>query len=282
MEKIIKFIAVETIYNGHLQSLSAASVVYVSYILIADKIINIPLLFIVYLIFELIFLFDRYKDIEKDTITNSVRSKHLAKYKNIVPYILVGMFLLIIFIHNKYSNPISFAVSSVIIIFGTLYNLYLKKLTKIIPMFKNFYVASFYALIAFFPYIFLEQNYSLNTSLILLSFAFFIQMMFDQIFLDIKDIDSDHKNGLLTFPVLFNKENTLSFLSKYNLLLFSLLMILAVYFANYVLAFLFLSGLFLNITQLIFFRVKPVAPFVMSAAKIIFWAILFSVIINVV
>jgi len=52
----------------------------------------------------------------------------------------------------------------------------------------------------------------LSFSLFLMWFFVFLRMVVNTIFLDIKDVESDKKQSLLTIPILIGREKTLTFL----------------------------------------------------------------------
>mgnify|MGYP001562821980 CR=1 FL=1 len=69
IEKILKTIWKEFVYGGHLLSLGAASIVFTSAILLEIK-ITWDCLLVVYLGAQIIYLYNRYKEFKKDSLTN--------------------------------------------------------------------------------------------------------------------------------------------------------------------------------------------------------------------
>ena len=68
IKKILKFIWDEFIYGGHLLSLGGTSVTFFSCILLNIK-ITLDCLFIVYLIVYVVYLYNRFKEIDIDCLT---------------------------------------------------------------------------------------------------------------------------------------------------------------------------------------------------------------------
>jgi len=73
MKHVLQFISREAIYTGHLQAIGAAGIVY-----LAAALFNLPvpllLLGAVYTLFQGIYYYDRYSDIDIDRETNSKRT----------------------------------------------------------------------------------------------------------------------------------------------------------------------------------------------------------------
>ena len=216
MRKLAKFLFVEIFYNGHFQTLGSLAI-----IVIAGDFLNIKitwdLIIISYLSFYLIYLHDRYRGIKSDFATNPVRSKHISSFYKYVPFIMIAIsFILIIFI-LIFSNANAAVFIFLMVLFGLLYPIYFKNLTKKIPIFKNFYVASVFTLLVFLPPIYYSnqsfwQNSNLLIAAVSLSLFILIRGLMMQIFLDLKDLESDKKEGLLTLGALWGKEKTIKLL----------------------------------------------------------------------
>ena len=199
--KLSIFLFREIIYNGHLQSLSAVGVVYVSSLLLGFA-VSIPLLVIVYLLFQPIYLFDRYRDVDIDEQTNQARSLHLRFYRNRIPALVIFLLILLSALVFVFSNVFMFILSAIIVVFGFLYPLFFKELTRIIPLFKNLYVALVFALLVFVPHVFYDNSFMANPLLIFLFFYILLEGIIMQSILDYKDIESDRERNLKTLPVM--------------------------------------------------------------------------------
>jgi len=214
IKKILKLIWDELIYGGHLQSLGAASIIFVSAILLKIQ-ITWDILLVTYLLFYPLFIYNRFKEIDIDHLTNQKRTQYLKKYLKFIPII----FCLAIFILGisliYFSNFLALIISLFVLVFGVLYTLVFKKITKKIYCFKDLYVAALFALLPFFLLIYYSHSL-LNINALLLSLFVFLEAFLMPVFLDIKDIESDKKEKLRTFPVIFGKEKTIVFLSIFN------------------------------------------------------------------
>lgn len=207
MNKLIKFIIFEFLYNGHLQALGSVSIVYLSTYYLLGRIPSIAFLIIIYLTFQPVFLHDRYKDLKKDKKTNSVRTKHLQSYAHLVPIILFSMFASLVLLLLIFANIWSILLVIFILIMGLLYPIYFKGLTKQIYFFKNFYVAGVYGLLVFVPFVYYGVGFDLTKAVIFLLMVFF-EAFLGQMILDTKDTASDSEAGLKTFAATFGNKTT--------------------------------------------------------------------------
>jgi len=219
IKKVLKLIFNEFIYGGHLQLLGAASVVFISALLLKIK-ISWDILLISYLIFYPVYLYNRFKEINIDYLTNPERTQHFRRYLKLIPAVLTFAVLILISGLAYFANTKALIFSLFLFVFGILYTIIFKRVTKKIYLFKNLYVSAFYFLLVFFPIIY--YFYLLKTSLVIsalvLGMFIFFKAFIVQIFLDIKDIESDRKEGLRTFPIIIGKEKTLIILSISNLI----------------------------------------------------------------
>jgi 4-hydroxybenzoate polyprenyltransferase len=223
--KTLKFITEEFIYGCHLLSLGAAAIIITAAISL-NQTIDWIYPFIIYLIAYLSYLYNRYKEINEDILSSPERSYHLKKYHPFVPLIIVSIFLIIFLILLLSNRIFSFIYILFMLSGGMLYTVFLKKITKKITAFKNFFVALEWTL----PVVFLPLFYSFRLSygfLIIIVFIF-IRTFIANSFFDIKDLEPDKKNGLLTLPLVLGVKN---FFRLLFLLLFAscLLLIVGVY-----------------------------------------------------
>lgn len=219
IEKTLNSAWKEFIYGGHFQSLGAASIIFVSAVLLKVG-ITWDALAVAYLIFYPLYLYNRFKEIEIDYSTNPQRTKYLKTYITKVPIILSLVIFVLITCLIYFSSPKALIFGLLLVFFGFLYTVIFKKFTRKIAFFKNFYVAAFFALLVSFLTVY--YSYSLTRSLITATLIFtvfvYLKAFMIQIFLDVKDIEGDKKEGLLTFPVIFGKEKTLNILKIISIL----------------------------------------------------------------
>lgn len=219
-EKILAikdFICKEFVYGGHLIGLTASAIV-LSAMLLMDVSIRWEFLLIAYLVTQCVYTYNHYKEMETDSLDNFNRTNHLKKYQKLLPLIItvygVGFFALLFY----FGNAESFIFGGAILLLGLLYTYKLKKLTKKIVGFKNIYTSvavSLLILLTAFYY-----SYPINLLVILVTIFLFFNMVINTSFCDIKDMDSDRKQNLLTLPLYLGKQNFLLFLSMLHFLPF--------------------------------------------------------------
>lgn len=232
IKQILRTIWREFIYGGHFQSLGAASIVFVSAILLKIQ-ATWDILFVTYLIFYPLYLYNRFKEIKIDYLSNPERTKHLRTYFHLMPIILYLVIFVVIGSLIYFSNLWGLVFGLLLLFFGLLYTIVFKKFTKKLALFKNLYVATFFASLVFFLVIY--YSYPLTDTLIAGTLIFmvfvYLKALMMQIFLDVKDIESDREEGLLTFPVMFGKEKTLTILKIISVLATApILLIFSLYF----------------------------------------------------
>lgn len=226
IDVILKSIWNEFVYGGHLLSLGALSIVFTSAILLKIK-ITWDCLFIVYLGMQSAYLYNRYKDYKKDYLTNPERTKHFEKYVSKIP-IIIGIFILIIILMLFYfSTPKILFFGLFLLLMSLLYSKIFKNFTKKIVGFKGFYVSLMWASLVLFLVIY--YSFSLQLSVLLIFIFIFSRLFINIFFFDIKDIESDKKEKLLTLAVVWGEKKLIKFLNILNI--FSILpIILGIYF----------------------------------------------------
>lgn len=222
---IVKNILKELIYGGHLVSLSSSAIVS-SIILITQQSLlsGLSIIFLIYFASQIVYNFD-YLKIDKED--NQHRTEHLSKTRRI--RILIFIAHIIGFLTCAlYTTIYTTLWATVIVCSGVLYTTQLKKFTKKIIGFKNLYVSFFWStlvLLVFFhyPYFRLDVLFTLSTII-------FLRILVNNIFFDIKDIQSDSKAKLKTIPVLLGLDSTIKVLHFFNLL--SVILIIGGYRLN--------------------------------------------------
>ncbi len=212
----LNFIWKEFIYGGHLQSIGTSSIVMVSSMLLGIQ-ITWDCLFISYLMFYPLYLYNRFKEIEIDYLTNPERTDHLKAYLNIMPTILLLAVLALALALVYFSNSLTSIFALFLVILGIMYTIIFKTITRRIALFKDFYVAAFFAPMVFFPIFYYNHEPTLS-AFIFAGFTY-LKALTMQILLDVKDIETDLKQGLLTFPIVLGKEKTLRILKIANVVI---------------------------------------------------------------
>lgn len=209
MKKVLSFLLKEVLYNGHLQAFGAVGIIYTASFLLFSRPLSLASVLSCYLVFQMIFLFDRFRDRKIDAASNKERSQHLESYAAKIPTLLVLMFITSVFLLLSYANILSFLLLMVILVLGILYPIYFKGLTRRIFMFKNWYVAGVYCLLVFFPFLIFSQKFILSFEMLLVIGFVFFENISSQIVLDTKDTKEDKQRGLRTLPAVIGNKKSL-------------------------------------------------------------------------
>ena len=195
------FLVREIAYNGHLQSLGATAIAYITSALLHLQ-VSLSLLVAPYLLFQAVYFFDRYYDASRDEKTNPVRTGHIKKYYRAIPY-LIALFLLtglVLTLYTGTATATAFYVFAAVM--GALYPIVFKPLTTRIPLFKNFYVGLVFSAMVIFPFLFTDTTLTGSLVPYLLLLFIFLETFISQIALDMKDEKADRAIKLMTLPAL--------------------------------------------------------------------------------
>ncbi|MDA1334612.1 MAG: UbiA family prenyltransferase [bacterium] len=221
----------EILYNGHLQSLGVAGLVYISGVYLSVETPFIVYL-LVYSLFQLIYRFDAFYGMARDELTNHARVGYLGSHKSWA-YSGFSLFFIIFVSILVVSNAGTILISLAVLTAGILYPVIFKDLSKYIPLFKDIYVSSVFAFFTIFPFIALDIPLKTSLDIKLLALFVFLESMIMQSLLDLKDLEGDSRDELKTLPVLLGFNRTvfvLTLASVVVLLFFGLtpLLVLAV------------------------------------------------------
>ena len=224
--KYLKIAWNEFVYGGHLLSLGLVSVVYTISLILSIK-VTLDFLLIVYLGTESVFLYNRYKELKIDFLSNPERTEHVKRHIKEIRFIvfLFPLILFIILIYNKNFPGLIFA--AFLILLGFFYSKFLKKITQKIIGFKDFFVALIGGLLVFFLMIYYAEP--INPAFFLFFIFVFLKCFVNTTFFDIKDIEIDKKMGLKTLAVVFGQDKLIRILGVITILTMMPL-IIGVYF----------------------------------------------------
>lgn len=205
--RLIRFMWRELLYNGHLQSLGAVGIVLFSSMVLN---LRLPIMayVMVYLLFETIYLFDRYRDFHYDISTNKDRSEHIRPYLGKLPIVITALSLLQIFYSLYFGLPL-FVYTLSIVVGGIMYPTFIKKLTKYVPLLKNIYVSLFHSLLLIYPIVYFKLPINLSDMFVAIFAYVFFETMLMQMILDTKDTTSDKAVGLKTLAVLLGNKKAI-------------------------------------------------------------------------
>jgi 4-hydroxybenzoate polyprenyltransferase len=188
----------EIVFGGHLFAIGSVSVVMACSIVFMIP-VSWDIFFVTYLLFYAIYLYDYSQGASSDEATNSSRAKYLlCKNKSKCTVIITSLVLFTIMM--TFTSVIITATGMSILILGLLYGSHFKKLTKKIPAFKNVFVSIVWAFMAIFAFIY--YSVPVTYSAIMLALFVFIRMMNIQILFDVRDMEGDRRDGLLTVPAI--------------------------------------------------------------------------------
>ena len=215
----------EFIFGGHLFALGATCVVAMCSLLFGLP-IGLDLLLVTYLIFYPIYLYDYTQGATDDVLTNSARANYLSGNKKAY-FVIAGSFAVLTMLFIHFSNSITMLLGFAVLVLGLLYSSYFKKLTKKIIAFKNFFVSAVWALLVLF--FFFYYSVPITAAALIMAGFVFTRMVAIQILFDVRDVDGDRKNGLLTIPVVMGNHKEFGLLKCLNIASIALLSF-AVYF----------------------------------------------------
>ncbi len=210
------YIKNEFVYGGHLTALGAPAKV----LFMADLMgigLSPPLLAIAYLGALSVYSADYYRSIDKDRMTNPERAAFLSGRSMGRPYLLYMALLLISL--ALFANAGLFITIISLTFMGVMYAALFKGFTKKIPGFKNAFTSGIWACGVSFG---LLSYYSLplDCAFALVFLFLFMRSLGNTIFFDLKDVESDSSEGLMTIPVLLGPCRTIRLLKALNALSF--------------------------------------------------------------
>lgn len=188
----------EIVFGGHLFALGSVSVVMAcSFIFMIP--VSWDIIFVTYLLFYAIYLYDYIQGASSDKLTNGSRADYfLCKDKSKCTVIVTSLVLFALMVF--FTSITITVIGMTILALGLLYGSHFKKLTKKIPAFKNFFVSIVWAFMAIFAFIY--YSVPITYGAFMLALFVFIRMMNIQILFDVRDMEGDREDGLLTVPAI--------------------------------------------------------------------------------
>lgn len=242
----------EFIYGGHIQSMGAASIIYVTSVLFVEE-ISFEILLLAYLLFLPIYIYNRYKEFRIDRITNPERTAHYALYVPYTNYILALLLvLLLVLLYYQDNFPLTI-YSSLVLILGFMYTLKFKRLTQHIIAFKNIYVALVFGSLVYMYALY--SNMTISIEVVILMIFIILNAFIMQLVLDIKDIKGDSSIKLRTIPSIIGKEKTIVVVKTLVLLI--------------CLGFPFIFSIVLNMLHIIFITLVGAIPLLIYSLDLV-------------
>jgi 4-hydroxybenzoate polyprenyltransferase len=276
LKKILKFIAIEFLYNGHLQTWGVLAITIFTSLVFALP-ITWPSLAILYASFYIIYLYNRWGEREIDALTNPTRTEHVQGLSKQIYFIFAVVFIFMSGLLYFYANAQTIIFVLLITIFGLLYTTHCKKFTRYIPMFKNLYVSGVFALVIFYPFIYDAVPIKDHlVEVLFIAFFIFAEGVIMQILLDVKDIAGDGQIGLKTLGVMIGKEKTLTVLHVLNIVVGVILPLIFIFLGYFPME--FTSIVLLTLINIISFRLAYkglVAGYLLSGGKFVILPVLY-------
>lgn len=262
----------EIVFGGHLFATGSVSVIMACAMIFMIP-ISWDILFVSYLLFYAIYLYDYTAGASSDELTNEDRARYFQcknKSKCIVSIASAILFLVLLTVTNTVITLISLSV----LILGLLYGSHFKKLTKKIPAFKNIFVSFVWSFMALF--LFVYYSLPITYGALMLALFVFIRMMNIQILFDVRDVEGDIADGLLTIPALFGERTYTSILRLINFIsiVFILVCVILGLFPFFTLAIMPMFYYAITYINRVIKSKKNYSSYVFAACEPIMWALL--------
>ena len=262
-----------------MQSLGVASIVYGASKLFFWQPILYPI-FASYLLFQLVYIFDRYHDLNDDYSTNKTRSEHLLSYAQYIPIIFLIYLIALVVILWQTSQVQGIIFTFFILFMGILYPIFFKNLTRHIFLFKNLYVSSVFGLMALYGNIYFYIAPISYSFAIFVFLYIFLETMIMQFMLDCKDTVVDGLKSLKTLPVRFGVERAVAIIYVIIFIKATLYIFLA--YSNLTEGlpqFIYLIGAttLINLVAIYLIAKNNSVGYLLSAGKFLLWSIIFSI-----
>lgn len=208
MKRALKKIFDGFVYGGHLLSLGSSGIVLSGAMIMGIK-IDFGILAIPYLLSQIVYNVDHYKDKKKDFEANPERSNYLAGKR--IKYMLIFYAVALVLVLMLMANIQTILMILAVMLFGAFYP---KQLTRKITGFKSLYVSFFWAMSL--VYLMLYSNTSFNWAFCIFVIYVFMRFIISTVFFDFKDIAPDSKDGLKTVPVVLGYDGAVHFINSVN------------------------------------------------------------------
>ena len=212
---MIKKIIKGFIFGGHLLSLGAVGLTFGAAFILGIK-TDVLFFVVVYLWTEAVYLYNRFKEINKDVVTDPQRTHYLKKNIKSLPYIIFFFFLLGVAILIYLNKIPALLFGLLLFLLSVLYSLFLKKFTRKVVAFKSFFVSLIWALMLVF--LVLYYSFPFSWALLLLLIFVYLKLFIHEEFLNLTDVEGDNKERLQTLAIVLGEEKLLKLLNIINIL----------------------------------------------------------------
>jgi 4-hydroxybenzoate polyprenyltransferase len=216
MTKALRAAWEEFLFGGHLQCLGSIAILgTVAGVFKAPFPWGLPVA--TYAVSYAIYVYNRLLEVAADAATNPSRSAYIAAHSRALWrafFVSAAVAVVVVIATASWYGALFLTV---LLVCGLLYTNIFKSLTRFIPGFKSLYVALAFAALVFLPFVYVGQEAPFST---LFPFALWVVLngAIMQIFLDVKDLESDAQAGLRTVPLLIGRKRTFALLVALTLL----------------------------------------------------------------
>jgi 4-hydroxybenzoate polyprenyltransferase len=196
----------EVLYGGHLQCLGSVAILgTVAGQFQAPFPWGLPVS--AYAVSYAVYIYNRLREMSADAATNPARTAYISAHERVRWLAFHGSWMLAAVVALLSAALPGVIFLATLLAFGLLYTNVFKSLTRFLPGFKTVYVASAFTTLVFLPYAYVGRPMPFA---VLAPFAgwVFWNAAIMQIFLDVKDLDSDARAGLRTIPLLLGRPTT--------------------------------------------------------------------------
>lgn len=199
-DRVIIFLSISSIFIA----INCLLLVYFSFLLYSIS-IDLNLLLSSYLLTFTVYSLDKLSSIKEDSICMKERAGFIERHKKILTYVTVASYIIAIYL--SFSNSLALFAVLFPQFIGIIYsikisNFRLKDITGV----KNIVVALSWAVVGtFLP---LENNRRNLIQILLIFYLFFTKLFINTVLFDVRDIEGDGANGVITVPVLLGIEKT--------------------------------------------------------------------------
>ncbi|HSL70249.1 MAG TPA: UbiA family prenyltransferase [Longimicrobiales bacterium] len=216
MTRALRAVWDEFIYGGQLQALGSVGIAWT-----VAKVFQAPfpwgLPVATYAVSYAVYAYNRLLEVSADAETNPARTAYVTAHRRALWAAFFAASALAAVVALVTATLYGAVFLSVLYAFGLLYTNIFKRLTRFIPGFKSWYVAFSFAVLVFLPFAYTGGAAPFPDVAEFGGWVFWNAAVM-QIFLDVKDAESDARAGLRTIPLLLGFESTFKALRALTIL----------------------------------------------------------------
>lgn len=199
-DRVVIFLSISSIFIA----INCLLLVYFSFLLYSIS-IDLNLLLSSYLLTFTVYSLDKLSSIKEDSICMKERAGFIERHKKILTYVTVASYIIAIYL--SFSNSLALFAVLFPQFIGIIYSIKISDFRlKDITGVKNIVVALSWAVVGtFLP---LENNRRNLIQILLIFYLFFTKLFINTVLFDVRDIEGDGANGVITVPVLLGIEKT--------------------------------------------------------------------------